>query len=88
MIKGKYRTRYGQYGLFPLEELTKIKYCPHCGDKIVEEYPGDYVYSLLCDNDECGGFDFLYSDIYGSVVQLFNHFDAKEVARIERERGK
>lgn len=39
--------------VFSEKEISKMKFCPYCGGKIMEIYPGDYMGHISCwDCDE------------------------------------
>lgn len=87
-MTNRYAATYGTYGLFDLKEIGSFKHCPMCGSPIEAHYHGDYTYSLLCYTDDCEGIDFIYSDIYGSVVQTFYEADVRNIELVERTRRK
>lgn len=45
-------------GMFNIDDVLDFKYCPVCGNELLEVYLGDYAGHANCDSDDCDSFSF------------------------------
>jgi len=66
------------------EQVLKFKYCPYCGDEIIDVHIGDYLGHTVCQNIECGkGLDF---SIFEEMLCRYPQWIQKEVTNLETEK--